>query len=103
MSSRILLVEDNADLAEGIEYNLRLEGYDVRVADNGRGFDPAQVPSGRLGVRVSIIELVTNLGGDARVESAPGKGTTVVIRWPSAEVVAASELVGSIEQSESVS
>ncbi len=36
MSSRILLVEDNADLAEGIEYNLRLEGYDVRVADNGR-------------------------------------------------------------------
>ena len=73
------------------------------VADNGRGFDPAQVPSGRLGVRVSIIELVTNLGGDARVESAPGKGTTVVIRWPSAEVVAASELVGSVEQSESVS
>jgi signal transduction histidine kinase len=78
-------------------------GVQVIVADNGRGFDPAQVPSGRLGVRVSIIELVTNLGGDARVESAPGKGTTVVIRWPSAEVVAASELVGSIEQSESVS
>jgi len=78
-------------------------GVQVIVADNGRGFDPAQVPSGRLGVRVSIIELVTNLGGDARVESAPGKGTTVVIRWPSAEVVAASELVGSVEQSESVS
>ena len=36
MGSRILLVEDNADLAEGIEYNLRLEGYDVRIADNGR-------------------------------------------------------------------
>jgi len=36
MGARILLVEDNADLAEGIEYNLRLEDYDVRVADNGR-------------------------------------------------------------------
>jgi DNA-binding response OmpR family regulator len=35
MPQRILLVEDNADLAEGIEYNLRLEGYDVRVAENG--------------------------------------------------------------------
>jgi DNA-binding response OmpR family regulator len=35
MGARILLVEDNADLAEGIEYNLRLEGYDVRVAGNG--------------------------------------------------------------------
>lgn len=36
MSARILLVEDNSDLAEGIEYNLRLEGYDVRIAENGR-------------------------------------------------------------------
>ena len=36
MPSRILIVEDNADLAEGIEYNLKLEGYDVRVAENGR-------------------------------------------------------------------
>jgi DNA-binding response OmpR family regulator len=36
MGARILLVEDNADLAEGIEYNLRLEEYDVRVAGNGR-------------------------------------------------------------------
>lgn len=36
MSARILLVEDNADLAEGIEYNLKLEGYDVRIAENGR-------------------------------------------------------------------
>ena len=33
---RILVAEDNADLAEGIEYNLRLEGYEVRVAENGR-------------------------------------------------------------------
>jgi len=36
MSHRILLVEDNANLAEGIEYNLRLEGYDVRIAETGR-------------------------------------------------------------------
>ena len=36
MPARILLVEDNADLAEGVEYNLKLEGYDVRIAENGR-------------------------------------------------------------------
>jgi hypothetical protein len=34
-------------------------------------------------VRVSIIELIANLGGRADVDSAPGAGTTVVIRWPS--------------------
>lgn len=33
---RVLVVEDNADLAAGIKYNLELEGYDVRVADDGR-------------------------------------------------------------------
>ncbi|MEP6506940.1 MAG: response regulator transcription factor [Gemmatimonadales bacterium] len=36
MSAKILLVEDNGDLAEGIEYNLKLEGYEVRVSGNGR-------------------------------------------------------------------
>jgi len=80
-------------------------GVQVTVADDGRGFDPAKVPSARLGVRVSIIELITNLGGDARVESSPGKGTTVVIRWPSAEAAAASrsEAADAVEQSETVS
>lgn len=34
-SARILIVEDNADLATGIEYNLKLEGYDVRIAGDG--------------------------------------------------------------------
>ena len=34
--ARILVVEDNADLAAGIEYNLSLEGYEVHVVDDGR-------------------------------------------------------------------
>jgi DNA-binding response OmpR family regulator len=33
--ARILVVEDNSDLAAGIEYNLKLEGYEVRVAGSG--------------------------------------------------------------------
>ena len=36
MAARILVAEDNSDLAEGIEYNLRLEGYEVQIAENGR-------------------------------------------------------------------
>ena len=35
MSARILVVEDNTALAEGIEYNLRLEGYDVKISESG--------------------------------------------------------------------
>ncbi len=34
--SRILVIEDNAALATGIEYNLGLEGHDVQIAEDGR-------------------------------------------------------------------
>lgn len=32
---RVLVVDDNADLADGLRYNLQLEGYDVQVAADG--------------------------------------------------------------------
>jgi DNA-binding response OmpR family regulator len=32
---RVLLVEDNVDLAYGLQNNLEIEGYEVRVAENG--------------------------------------------------------------------
>jgi len=41
--ARILLVEDNEDLAAGIRYNLELEGYEVRWAEDGpTGLDAAR-------------------------------------------------------------
>ena len=33
--ARILLVEDNVDLAEAVSYNLELEGYEVRTVEDG--------------------------------------------------------------------
>jgi DNA-binding response OmpR family regulator len=33
--SRILVVEDNLAIAEGLAYNLRHEGHDVRIAEDG--------------------------------------------------------------------
>ena len=35
MMGRILVVEDNLALAEGLAYNLRHEGHDVRIAEDG--------------------------------------------------------------------
>src|SRR6266550_1786675 len=34
--ARVLIVEDNADLAAGIEYNLSLEGYETCIAEDGQ-------------------------------------------------------------------
>ena len=34
--AKVLIVEDNPDLAAGIEYNLGLEGYETCIAEDGR-------------------------------------------------------------------
>src|SRR5687768_82378 len=40
---RILIVEDNPDLAFGLRNNLEIEGYDIAVAEDGlRGLDLAR-------------------------------------------------------------
>jgi signal transduction histidine kinase len=57
-------------------------GCVIEVTDNGSGFDPAQVPASRLGLRVSIEERMANAGGSARIESGPGRGTRVTLEWP---------------------
>lgn len=54
----------------------------VDVGDTGIGFALDSVPTERLGLRVSILERVSNAGGVVEIISAPGEGTVVVIRWP---------------------
>lgn len=58
-------------------------GIEVIIGDTGAGFDMSE-PSDRLGLRVSILERISNAGGRATVQSAPGEGTIVSIRWPHA-------------------
>ena len=58
-------------------------GIEVVIGDTGAGFDMSE-SSERLGVRVSILERISNAGGRATVQSAPGEGTVVSIRWPHA-------------------
>jgi DNA-binding response OmpR family regulator len=36
MSGRILIVEDDSHIAEGLRFNLAAEGYQVDVASDGR-------------------------------------------------------------------
>ncbi|MCU1441418.1 MAG: two-component system, sensor protein [Rhodoglobus sp.] len=64
-------------------------GLEVVVGDTGAGFELVEVPNERLGVRVSIIERIANAGGRAVIQSAPGEGTIVSIRWPHAAAPAA--------------
>jgi hypothetical protein len=57
------------------------DGVEVVVADAGRGFDPAGVGPHRLGLAWSVHDRMHAVDGRAAVESAPGRGTTVRLRW----------------------
>ena len=50
----------------------------VEVRDDGRGFDPAGVAAGHYGL-LGLQERARLLGGECRVQSAPGQGT--LLRW----------------------
>jgi two-component system sensor histidine kinase UhpB len=53
---------------------------ELRVSDDGRGFDPA-VRGGGLGL-VGMAERARLVGGELDVRSAPGGGTTITLRVP---------------------
>ena len=62
---------------------------ELRVVDNGRGFEPtASDDRGGLGL-VSMRERAERLGGSCLVQSAPGAGTTVQVSVPLATGTAA--------------
>ncbi len=56
----------------------------VYVRDTGAGFDPASVAPDRQGINRSITGRVRDLGGEARIRSAPGEGTEVQLSIPRA-------------------
>ncbi|WP_186313665.1 sensor histidine kinase [Paenarthrobacter nicotinovorans] len=51
----------------------------VLVSDAGCGFDAGSLPPESFGVRHSVIERMTEVGGRVRLLSTPGRGTTVVL------------------------
>ena len=53
----------------------------LRVADDGRGFDPSRGSGGGFGLQ-SMRERLVKLGGRITVDSAPGKGTRVTAICP---------------------
>jgi signal transduction histidine kinase len=55
----------------------------LSIRDDGRGFDPAQVPHNRLGLGI-MQERAQAIGATLTVESQPGHGTQVTVEWEQA-------------------
>lgn len=52
----------------------------LRVRDNGCGFNPAELPPDRLGIRI-MNERAEAIGADLRMSSRPGSGTGIQLEW----------------------
>jgi PAS domain S-box-containing protein len=69
-----------------VEVNFNEDKVTITVSDNGKGFEPPEslgaLPlTGKLGL-AGMQERVQLLGGNLRLESQPGKGTTVFVEAP---------------------
>jgi signal transduction histidine kinase len=54
----------------------------LAIEDDGRGFDPDEVPAnGHTGL-AGMRERLHLVGGSLTIESSPGQGTTVLARVP---------------------
>jgi two-component system, NarL family, sensor histidine kinase UhpB len=67
--------------ATAVEIDLSVNGKhgELRVRDNGAGFDPAHPPGGGLGLK-GMAERARLVGGELDVRSSPGGGTTITLR-----------------------
>jgi PAS domain S-box-containing protein len=68
--------------ASRVDIQLQYEtgAVELRIRDDGRGFDPAQTPPGHYGLSM-MRERATAVGAALSITSQPEYGTEVVIRW----------------------
>jgi signal transduction histidine kinase len=69
--------------AKEIAITLSFEGDEVAlsVKDDGKGFDAAKTPAGHYGL-LNMRERAAKIGAGVIVDSAPGKGTQIVLHLP---------------------
>jgi signal transduction histidine kinase len=60
----------------------------LQVSDDGSGFDPQTVGPGHYGL-VGLHEQAESIGARLEIDSAPGRGTRVQVRWTPRRVAAA--------------
>ena len=68
--------------ANRVTVGLASSPLELVVRDDGRGFDPADAAGGGGFGLTSMRERAEGAGGELVVESAPGKGAVVRVRWP---------------------
>lgn len=53
---------------------------ELRIKDDGRGFDPQRITAGNMGISI-MGERIREIGGSLHIQSEVGGGTEVIARW----------------------
>ena len=61
------------------------KGLKIVIKDDGVGFWPNRIHKDRLGFRVMIVRNVESVGGHVNLQTAPGDGTSVILKWDAHE------------------
>lgn len=63
-----------------LQARLEPRAVEICIGDDGQGFHPGTVPPGHLGLGI-MRERAQAIGATLHVESTPGVGTSVTVRW----------------------
>jgi signal transduction histidine kinase len=69
-----------------VRLHCRDDEIELRISDDGWGFDPSNVAPGHLGLNI-MRERAETLGAALQIISQPGAGAQVVIIWPRGDAV----------------
>jgi PAS domain S-box-containing protein len=64
-----------------IDLHCRADEVELRISDNGQGFDPGCVAIEHMGLSI-MRERAEAIGATLRVESQPGSGAQIIVIWP---------------------
>jgi two-component system nitrate/nitrite sensor histidine kinase NarX len=69
-----------------IDLSLRVsrEGVELRIRDDGRGFDPGDVPRDHFGL-INMYERAESVGAELTLKSEIGRGTEISVVWREAD------------------
>jgi GAF domain-containing protein len=63
-----------------VQFRRRGASADLRISDDGRGFDTSSTPPGHLGLSI-MRERARAIGAHLRIDSRPGSGTRIHVHW----------------------
>lgn len=75
------LMHAGAGAKRSVSLRASKRGVKIIVVDDGKGFWPARVSKGRLGIRMIIFRGLEQVGAKAHLNSRPREGCQVIMEW----------------------